>query len=178
MSPGSGRSLPRVWGILVAVAAAAATGALSAVPWTPANAGRALLRLSWRTTGVFVEECRTPTEEENARLPAHMRRSEICEGRSTPFVLAVTIDGAGVLRDTVRASHGRGERPLYVLDQIEITPGEHDLTVTFDALATGPAPSTTGFPLHVDLSTRVRVAAGETVLITWDPATRSLVTRR
>jgi hypothetical protein len=166
-----------VWGLFSATAAMALTGALSAVPWTPATAGKAMLRLSWRAAGVVVEECRAPTEEENARLPAHMRLPEICDGRSLPFLLEATVDGAVVLHDTIATAGVSGDRPLYVLDRLEVTPGAHDVTVTFDALPTGPAPQTSGFPLHLRLATRVAVAPGRTVLITYDPATRSLVTR-
>lgn len=177
---GSGRLRALTGGSIVALVVFAATVKLSAIPWRPADADRALVRLSWRAVGPGIEECREPDEKENARLPAHMRRAEICEGRMAPFLLVVSVDGRTVLHDTIHAAGARGDRPVYVLREIEVAPGGHDLGVSFDALAadetaTARAPGT--FPEQLRLDSHFDVGVGETILVTWDEDRRALVLR-
>lgn len=175
------RTVPNVvGGAVVVIAAMASVGLLSAVPWAPAGADRSVLRLSWRAAGGLIEECRRPTEEENARLPAHMRRDEICEGRTASFELKVVIDGATLLQDTLDAEGARGDRPIHVLRDIDLESGTHDVLVTFETLLPAPASAVerqTEFPDRLRLEARVDIGPGDIVLVTYDPARRTLVTR-
>jgi len=169
-----------VAGLLFAIVATLLTGMLSAMPWRPYGADRSLVRLSWRAVGELVEECRRPTAEENAKLPAHMRREEICEGRTTSFVLRVLLDGKPVLEDTIRAAGARGDRPVYVFREVAVPAGAHDLSIAFDSLlpAAGTARERNNeFPEHLTLDTRAQFRPGDILLITYDEAQRRLVAR-
>jgi hypothetical protein len=168
--------------LVFAVVSIGLTVLLSAVPWSPVDASRAIIRLSWRATGTQIEECRRPTDDENARLPAHMRREEICEGRPVLFLLEVSVDGRTVVRDTVEPAGARGDRPVYILRDVEVEPGLHDVLVTFDTRLPGDAGDTAagsnGFPKYLRLESRVEVGLGEVALITYDGERRTLVERR
>ena len=122
-----------VLGGVVAVLAALALAALSQVPYT-ATGGEAELRLAWRARVPRVEECRRLTPEEQAALPAHMRREEVCEGRVASYLLRVAVDGRTVRLDTVAGAGARGDRPLYVSEAIRLRPGAHDVAIAFTRL--------------------------------------------
>lgn len=145
--------------LLVALAATWAMAALSRVPYDATSADHALIRLSWRTTGEFVDECRRSTPEELERLPVHMRREVVCEGRMVPYHLRVTLDGRVVAEETVRAAGARQDRPLYVHREIRVAPGEYHLAIVWErdddpsveatapgSLVTGPADPTIPVP--------------------------------
>ncbi|NIR39672.1 MAG: hypothetical protein GWO22_28105, partial [Actinobacteria bacterium] len=75
---------------MTAVAVAGIVG-LSRMPTPVAGVDGALLRLSWRLRGVSIEECRTLSREELEALPAHMRRTEECTGRTVGYLLRVDV---------------------------------------------------------------------------------------
>jgi hypothetical protein len=122
-------------GIATAFAAAAATAALSRVPYTPEGSESAVVRLSWRTTGKSVEECREASPEELEHLPAHMRQSIVCEGRAASYHLRVAIDGRPLVDELVSGRGEQGDRPIYVYRDLAVTPGTHRLEVDFAAVA-------------------------------------------
>ena len=101
------------------------------LPYQAEVGDHALVRLSWRAVGERVEACRRPSEEELAALPPHMRRAEICEGRMTPFRLAVAIDGEELLDERILPSGTRQDRPVYVLREFPVAQGPHRLRVAF-----------------------------------------------
>ena len=106
-----------------------AVAGLSRLPWDlgPAEP-TSELRLSWRTLAPTVERCRPPTEAELAGVPAHMRPREICEGGPVPFQLQVTVDGADLRQGPVPTG---GERAVSVYEVYAISPGEHEVVVSF-----------------------------------------------
>jgi hypothetical protein len=104
----------------------------TALPYQSESREDAVIRLSWRTVGERVEECRTPTEEELAALPPHMRQGEICEGGMLPFRLRVAVDGASVFDDHVRTAGARGDRPATVFREFRVAPGAHRVQVRFE----------------------------------------------
>jgi len=179
------RIATRVAGTMMAVAATASIIGLSGLPWTPPGADRSLLRLAWRAVGELVEECRRPTAEENERLPAHMRREQVCEGRTAPFHLRVEVDGRPVIDDTVFSAGARGDRPVYVFRELEIEAGAHSVAVDFiTLLPAGGAPVRTGaaaaapaFPDTLRFEGRVAGEPGRITLLTYDADRRSLVSR-
>jgi len=124
---------PLQWagGGLVAALLTAGLVVGSALPYTANRDERALVRLSWRAVGEPVKECRVPTAEELASLPQHMRRSEICEARLSPFHLRVAIDGRVVFDDRILPSGARQDRPTYVFEEFPVAPGEHRLEIRF-----------------------------------------------
>jgi hypothetical protein len=154
----------------VAVGLTAGVAALSRVPFGPDIADHAVIRLSWRTPGEFVNECRAPTAEELARLPVHMRRDEICEGRILPKRLQVQLNGEPAIDETVRAAGAREDRPLYVFRELRVAPGEHDVAIEWST-QNGLA------PVRQALEARVRLEPGEIALFTYDVDRRALVVR-
>jgi hypothetical protein len=163
----------RAAGIIVAIAGTAALVALSRVPYTLERDGDAVIRLSWRTATAFVEECRTLTPEELARLPVHMRREQVCEGRLLPYTLHVEYDGVPVLERRVLGAGARQDRPLSVFEELRVPPGDHHVRVRWlpDASATAAAPPA------LELEATLRLAARDVALITYDGTLRRLVAR-
>jgi hypothetical protein len=135
----------------------------SGLPYVDDSSDHALVRLSWRAVGERVEECRTPTADELAALPPHMRRQEICEGRLMPFQLAVSIDGAPVFEGRVRPAGTREDRPAYVFQEFPVSPGRHRIEVRFAA----------EIPEGADREDRTPLTLDETV--TLEPRTIALV---
>jgi hypothetical protein len=158
----------------LALAIALVIAWLSQAPTTYARADDALLRLSWRVDGLRIEECRERTAEELEALAPHMRTPEVCVGGGADYELLVELDGAGVVHDTIRAGGARGDRPIYVYRDLDLSPGRYALRVAFGALlpdgfAVDGARVTHAFDGQVD------VAPTEVVLITLDPVTSDLV---
>ncbi|MEQ9398128.1 MAG: hypothetical protein RJQ04_03080 [Longimicrobiales bacterium] len=136
-------SRPRVaaaW--LVALGGMVAMAGLSRVPYAAHPDADAVLRLSWRIRGEALAECAALSPEELARLPVHMQNPEACQRRGRSYRLRAWIDGAPVV-DRVMAPAGvRGDRPLYVFEEVSMPPGTHGARVTFEPVAVDyPAPS-------------------------------------
>jgi hypothetical protein len=117
--------------ILVSVLATAGLGWLARAPYTSPGADGALLRLSWRLRGEKSETCRPRTQAELDALPVHMRTPEVCESTLLAYRLVVQVDGA--TRDSVVVLPGgaRGDRPVFVLREVPLAPGEHRVSVRF-----------------------------------------------
>lgn len=130
-----------VLGTIVTVAALAAVGAGSRVPWRWTDDERAVVRLSWRAPALRIEECRPLTEEEKAARPVHMRRDSTCVGRGVDFRLEVDLDGRPVVRDTLAGSAELGDRPVAIRREIAVEPGSRRLAVRFEALEGSSRPS-------------------------------------
>ena len=162
-----------------------ALGWLSQVPYDAAGDAESMVRLAWRTRGTRVEECRRLTREELERLPVHMRRDEVCEGRTLPYRLVVVLDGQTAVDEDVYPSGARADRPLYVYRELPLRPGWHDLDIAFtrapvardtargaggERLAQGDAVA----PQRLTLTRRVRLGPDEIVLVTYDAEERRL----
>lgn len=128
---------------------------------------RAVLRLSWKTTG---EKVRVSVAED-PNLPAHMR----VPGGSfktvlLPYRLEVAVNGGPLLSQVVAAPGVQHDRPLCVLHEFELEPGQRPLRVSFLPDDPGaPAES----PRYV-LETSVVLRAGRVTLVTLDPAAGGL----
>jgi hypothetical protein len=157
-------------GALVAAAVMLALGAGSRAPWRVED-DRAAIRLAWQARSERSEECRPLTEEERARRPVHMRRSEVCETRAVAYLLRVAVDDRVVVADTVRGAGARADRPVHVSRELRVPPGEHALEVSFRPLAEGP--DTAGLSLFA----RVRLAPRDVALVTHDAGGDELVLR-
>jgi hypothetical protein len=127
--------LPRqvIGGILV-VASAIGVAWLSRMPYRFHGDDRALIRLAWSARPERIETCRRPSEEELARLPAHMREREVCEGTSARYRLQVIRDRTVVLDEIVRGAGLRHDRPVYLLRDLPTMPGPHQLEVRFERI--------------------------------------------
>lgn len=155
---------------LLCAAAAAAIAYGSSVPLSLAPADDAAIRFSWRAVGEPIEECRTPSAEEQARLPLHMRRPVICERRLSAFRLLVELDGTLRIDERIAPEGAQGDRPAYVLYELRVAPGSHRISVRFAPEAETAAPL--ALDTQLDLSTR------EVVLVTHAPGSTQLELRR
>jgi hypothetical protein len=155
---------------LLATAAAAAIALGSGVPLRVEPADEAAIRLSWRAVGEPIEECRIPSAEEQAKLPLHMRRAEICERRLAAFRLQVELDGVQRIDERIAPEGAQGDRPAYVLHELRVPPGSHRLAVRFAPEAGAAAP--------LALDTRLDLATGEVALVTHAPGSDDLELRR
>ena len=149
---------------------------LSRLPLHFDSEHEALVRLSWRVDGISLEECRQRSDEELANLPIHMRNPEACIGRIAPYRLQVALNGTLLVNDTIHPGGARGDRPIYVLSDFPVDPGEHRVQVRFDPIL---LPGTTWLPGAQPLSFDQTVSLGqrEIVLVTLDDDTKQLVVR-
>jgi len=188
------RNLRRAAGVALALAVTISIAALSRLPYTAAaDAEHALIRLSWRTPGAYVEECRRLSAEELERLPAHMRREEVCEGRVLPYRLHVLINGRVVYDELVRPSGAREDRPLYVYRDLPVRAGDYSVEIAWEredvAVAEPPTSQPSGAsadrarsgptatPESLRLATRLALERGDIALLTYDVDRQRLVAR-
>jgi hypothetical protein len=157
--------LRRAGATLTGFAGAALLVAGSQLPWRPYAEGTALVRLSWRSASEPVQECRVATAEELAALPPHMRREKICERRHTPFRLEARVDGQPVRELVIEPAGASGDRPLYVFEELPVSPGAHRLTVSFEEQRAGRADSP---PRALRLEAALELAPREIALVTLD----------
>jgi hypothetical protein len=162
--------IARIVGAVLAVALMVAMVAASQWPWMVHGEDEARIRLSWRTVSEPVEACREPTPEELAALPQHMRMEQVCERRHAPFRLIVRLDGTTV-RDALHEPSGAaGDRPLYVFEEIAVSPGPHRIEVEFSEEQEGPARRA---PMR--LEAEARLAPREIALVTVNDSDGRLV---
>jgi hypothetical protein len=169
------RTLRWTAGAALALVLTAAIVGLSRVPYQPPGGELATIRLSWRTPAEFREECREPTTEELERLPVHMRRQIICEGYTVPYRLRAELDGAPILDELVRPAGVRQDRPVYLMREIVLEPGEHTIKVSW-ASEPPPANGDEGWP-PLEIDVELSLGAGEIALITYDNNERRLAAR-
>lgn len=172
-----GRPVAVALGVVLAVGGMLALGALSQIPYQPEEATHAVIRLAWRARGVAVEECRTLTPEELEKVAVHMRRTEVCEGRTLPYQLRAVVDGDVQVDETIEAGGARADRPLFVLHDLPVAPGSHNVEVTFTR-ERAPAETTDSMevtPARLELDRSIDVAPGQIVLVTYDPDTKTMI---
>lgn len=117
--------------ILVTGLLALGLAALSRLPLQTGDTDEAVLRFSWRLRGEEAAACRLPTPDELADLPIHMRNPDACVGDLPPFHFSVDLDDVSRVDRLVRPSGARGDRPLFVYDELRVPPGTHRLVVRF-----------------------------------------------
>ena len=100
---------------------------------------QAILRLAWSARPERIENCRQQSDEELARLPAHMRQPVVCEGVSAQYRLTVRREGSVVAEQIVRGGGLRQDRRIYVFHELPLDPGESSIEVRFDRLELGLA---------------------------------------
>lgn len=175
--------LKKVVAVAVSVACAFAIAWLSRTPTRQAEPESGVLRLSWRVLGARIEECRQRTQEELEALAPHMRTPQVCVGRNADYTLRVDLDGRTALVDTLRPAGVRADRPVYVLADLTLEPGSHEMNIAFAALGL-PAErdldddrDADDSPVALAWAGTVTVAPGEIALITLDEAGSDLVLR-
>lgn len=89
-----------------------------------------VLRLSWSHVGEQIT--RQLTQDELDALPIHMRPPDgIAESISVPYRLVVGIDGTARLDEIIQPGGVKGDRPMYVLKNLELSPGNYDVSIQF-----------------------------------------------
>lgn len=166
-----------VAGVIVAVLLTLGIAAGSRVPVTFSASDEALLRLSWRMRGITAEECRTLTREELERLPVHMRNPQACIGVIAPYALTLSVDGVVLAADTVRPPGARGDRPLNVLREYPLAPGEHRVSVLFRAVLPDGVEVPAEGIRELAWEGPLRLSGRDVALVTLDEAGRVLVAR-
>jgi hypothetical protein len=164
---------PSLLGIVVAVLGTAAIAGLSRAPYRANPDENGVLRLSWRYQAPDAADCRRPTPEELEALPAHMRNPDACVSSPVPYGLTLTIDGQVVLDETIHAAGARQDRPIFVLRESVLPPGDHDVSVVF---ASRPEDDTVA-PTTLGWSERLTVQPREIVLVGYDRESHALVRR-
>jgi hypothetical protein len=61
-----------------------------------------------------------------------MRNPDACVGPLPPYELRVWVDEELVIEELVSGRGARGDRPLYVFEDLPLAPGPHDVRVDFE----------------------------------------------
>lgn len=171
----------RFAGVVLAFAATAAIVWGADVPMTLHGSEQAMLRLAWSARPDRLERCRRQSEEELARLPAHMRQPVLCEGASAQYRLTVRDEGRVVAEQIVHGGGLRQDRRLYVFQELPLDPGDRRIEVRFDRLDLEESDSANRqsggetVAAHLVFDERVRVRPREVILVTYSPERRALV---
>ena len=174
----------RVAGAALGLAAMAALVWGANAPITVHGSDHAILRLTWSARPERIENCRPQSEEELARLPAHMRQPVLCEGVSAQYRLTVRHEGNVVAERIVHGGGVRRDRRIYVFNELPLDPGDSSIEVRFDRLE----PDSPGvpaaekrhdagetLPAHLVFDQRLRIQPREVILVTYSPERRALV---
>ena len=104
----------------------------SAAPVRHDSGGTARLRLSWSARPERIEQCRELTAEELAARGEHMRQRLECTGHFASYDLQVEIDDQVVHRSVAQGGGLRNDRPIFLVKDLVISPGNHRVRVTFN----------------------------------------------
>ena len=179
----------RLWRLLaVAVTAGLIAGVVAAshAPLSPHASDRALLRLAWSARPERLEECRSQTAAELARLPPHMRQPVVCEGVTARYRLTAAHAGRVLVDRIVSAGGLRQDRRLYVLQDLPIPAGEALVEVQFTRIETPTATAADRpgqdrrghtVPARLTFAERRTIEAHTVLLVTYDAEGRVLVAR-
>jgi hypothetical protein len=87
------------------------------------------IRVALRSAQARVETCRDRSEEELARLPAHMRTPRACEEVAVDYRLSLEVDGRQEFTGVLSHSGLRRTRPLVFDRLLLLPPGERRMRV-------------------------------------------------
>lgn len=121
------RAVGAVGGVLAALGLRWST--VASWPTRAATGDFAQVRLSLSARPERVEQCRQLTDDELAKLPAHMRLRTQCEGHSASYRLAIAVNGESLVLDTLRGGGLRHDRPIHVFREYDVPPGEKRLRI-------------------------------------------------
>ena len=117
-----------VLGTAVTVAVTAGIAVLSAWPsWHTIPEGAAVVKLNFSHGGA--RNCRPLTEDERAKLPPNMRRSEVCDRERQPVYVELEIDGARVFAESLPPTGLAGDGPSRVYERFVLPAGAHEIAV-------------------------------------------------
>lgn len=120
---------PRLAALPVAALLAALVYVPSDLPYAGAPHRDPQLVVSFKHSGQREERCRTLTADELSKLPAHMRRAEVCDRGRAPVRMRVRIDGAPVLEKSYAPGGLFGDEVSLAVERIPVTAGRHRVEV-------------------------------------------------
>ena len=97
--------------------------------WEPQEG---MLRMAWRLVGTNIRVCRDYTEQERNSLPKHMMLKQHCTTSLLAYRLRVSVNGQPRMDRVVYPPGARGDRPLYVSEDMLLPAGESHLQVSFE----------------------------------------------
>jgi ferredoxin/coenzyme F420-reducing hydrogenase delta subunit len=122
-------SLAGVVSVALALLVAAVVGAGSdQVYATPAFSGSELV-VAFKHPGRESENCRELTEEEQAKLPVHMRREKICDRARASVRMRVRVDGRLLLDSVYPPSGIWSDGNSVAVERFRVSSGEHRVSV-------------------------------------------------
>jgi hypothetical protein len=128
---------------IVTVGATLALVLVSAAPFRVNMRPDARLRVAFSARPERIETCRTPSAEEQAKLPAHMRQGVVCEGTTASYRLEVRHDDSLVASAHLRGGGLRHDRRLYALRELSLPSGRSTIDVRLVRVDTvAPRPDT------------------------------------
>lgn len=152
----------------------------------PSNDG--VLRLAWRLSGANMTSCREVTPAELATKPVHMRQARECLEQPLSYHLELTLNGETRLNQTVTPAGARGDRPLYVQQDLRLVAGAYTMAVDFRPLlpaaeelpgTSDTSPEQQEAPSHqpqpLTLHARVDIVPDRVTLIDYDAQAQQLV---
>ena len=92
-------------------------------------AGMGVVTLSFSHGADRRAACRPATEEELAKMPPNMRRTEICPRERPPIAVEFEIDGKRLFAADIAPSGIAGDGPSRVHRDFELPAGTYELTV-------------------------------------------------
>jgi hypothetical protein len=130
------------------------------------------VRLAWRLPGQSWTDCRPLSAEEIARMPAHMRQTQDCRTVYLHYRLRAWTDGVLHIDRAVAPLGARGDRPLYVEQDLPLSPGSHHVRVEFL-----PVDDPKGAGIALEFEGTLEVTGGHARLVTFDADRNALVAR-
>lgn len=131
-----------------------------------------VVRISMRIPGRAVENCRTPSAEEQSNIPAHMRQHKICQQQMLDYQLNAIVDGRAALNKPIAHSGARGDRPIIISEDIELVPGQHHIQVEVAAQDAKHRPDTA-----ISYSGAINVERSKIALLAYDPVSKGFQVR-
>ena len=96
---------------------------------TPPTDG--MVRLAWRMAGEKVKLCRAFTKEEQENMLLHMRKPQSCREHLLSYRLRVVIDGQEKVSGVYQPPGAKGDRPLFIQEELILTPGTYQFELVF-----------------------------------------------
>jgi ferredoxin/coenzyme F420-reducing hydrogenase delta subunit len=138
-----------------------------------------ILRLAWRLPGEKLLSCRDLTAAELAAKPLHMRQPRECKEQPLSYRLVLTINGTTHVEKTVVPSGARGDRPLYVQEDIDLPAGVYGIAVTFEPIlpekAAAEGEAAPAQHRHLALHSQAKIVPDQITLIDYDEQRKALV---
>jgi coenzyme F420-reducing hydrogenase delta subunit len=146
-----------------------------------------VLRLAWRLPGEKLLTCRNLSAAELDAKPLHMRQARECQEHPLSYRLLLTLNGELRLHRRVVPAGARGDRPLYVQEEVPLPAGAYEIAVHFtpllpaiarpDTSATGesdPVPQPSRPPRSLELRSQITIGLDQITLVHYDDKKQTL----